>query len=136
MLVVDASLALKLVLDEGDSDVARSLWSVWEEAGEPLCAPALFRAETASVLRRETHRRHLTEAQGRRAYAALQGYTIEIREPDGLYQLAWDYAERFNRPTVYDSCYLALAEIIGCELWTADKRLANAAGALPWVRIL
>ncbi|HTE83747.1 MAG TPA: type II toxin-antitoxin system VapC family toxin [Dehalococcoidia bacterium] len=136
MIVVDASLALKLVLREDDSMHAQSLWHQWEGAGEPLCAPALFRAETASVLRREIYRQHITEDEGRQGFETLQRLSIEIREPGGLYEVAWSYAERFNRSTVYDSCYLALAGIFGCELWTADRRLVNAANELPWVRLL
>lgn len=31
-----------------------------------------------------------------------------------------------------DCFYLALAETLGCELWTADETLRNAAG-VPWV---
>ncbi len=35
----------------------------------------------------------------------------------------------------YDAHYLALAEHLGCEFWTADKRLHNAVHEkLPWVR--
>ena len=46
-------------------------------------------------------------------------------------------AKRFNRPQAYDSHYLALAEMLGLELWTADERLYNAVkDALPWVKWL
>ncbi len=41
---------------------------------------------------------------------------------------------RLNRAAAYDSFYLALAESLGCELWTADQRLHNAVD-LPWVRL-
>ena len=62
---------------------------------------------------------------------------IEIHEPTDLYRAAREFARRFNRPTVYDCCYLALAAIIGCDYWTADQRLVNALGGrLPWVRTL
>ena len=35
------------------------------------------------------------------------------------------FALQFNR-TFYDSTYLALAEHLGCEFWTADGRFYNA----------
>jgi predicted nucleic acid-binding protein len=38
-----------------------------------------------------------------------------------------------NRAAAYDSFYLALAETLQCELWTADRRLRSAID-LPWVR--
>jgi predicted nucleic acid-binding protein len=48
---------------------------------------------------------------------------------------ALEFATRFNRPKAYDAQYLALADLLGCELWTADRRLVNAVGGkLPWVR--
>jgi len=46
-------------------------------------------------------------------------------------------ATHFNRPTAYDAHYLALAEMLGCEFWTADRRLYNAVKEeLPWVKWL
>ncbi len=56
MIVVDASFALKLVLNEPDSDLVRARWEVWTDSGDAIIAPPLFRAETASVLRRNVHR--------------------------------------------------------------------------------
>ena len=54
--------------------------------------------------------------------------------PDALLaQAAFEWTLRLNRAAAYDRFYLALAETLGCELWTADTRLRNAAD-LPWVR--
>gem|GEM_PF-6789627 len=40
-----------------------------------------------------------------------------------------------NLPTVYGALYLAVAELEGCELWTADSRFAKlASSAYPFVR--
>ena len=137
MIALDASIALKLVLHEADSEAARSVWQGWAEAGEVLVAPVLFRAESFSVLRRKVHQGVLKDAEGEEAYDVLESLPIQLREPADLYRVAWQYAARFNRPTVYDSCYLALAAIAGCEFWTADSRLANAVSPhLPWVRLL
>jgi predicted nucleic acid-binding protein len=47
------------------------------------------------------------------------------------------FATRFNRPAAYDAHYLALAEMMNCEFWTADERLFNAVrDKLSWVRWL
>ena len=44
---------------------------------------------------------------------------------------------RFNHPAAYDAHYLALAEMMDCEFWTADERLFNAVrDELSWVRWL
>jgi predicted nucleic acid-binding protein len=42
---------------------------------------------------------------------------------------------RLNRAAAYDSFYLALAERLGCNLWTADRRLWQAVSA-GWVRLV
>lgn len=34
--------------------------------------------------------------------------------------------KRFRRPTAYDVYYLAVADLLDCELWTADRRLVTA----------
>jgi predicted nucleic acid-binding protein len=52
-----------------------------------------------------------------------------------LHQRALDLAERFSLPVAYDTHYLALAEQLGAEFWTADRKLVRAVqSALPWVR--
>lgn len=38
--------------------------------------------------------------------------------------------------TAYDAAYVALAEVLGCELLTGDRRLANAPGRRCPIRIL
>lgn len=39
--------------------------------------------------------------------------------------------------TIHDAHYLALAQTLDCEFWTADERLYNAVrDQLPWVRWL
>jgi predicted nucleic acid-binding protein len=49
-------------------------------------------------------------------------------------ELAYDWTLRLKRAAACDSFYLALAETLHCELWTADQRLANAAD-VPWVHV-
>lgn len=46
--------------------------------------------------------------------------------------LAFDWTRRLNRIAAYDSFYLALAESLQCDLWTADRRLQGAVGQ-PWL---
>jgi hypothetical protein len=38
--------------------------------------------------------------------------------------------------TAYDAAYIALAEILGCEILTGDHRLANATGPRCPIRLL
>jgi predicted nucleic acid-binding protein len=46
-------------------------------------------------------------------------------------------AARFGQRKIYDSLYAALAELRGCEFWTADKVFYDAVKAgLPFVKYL
>jgi predicted nucleic acid-binding protein len=57
-------------------------------------------------------------------------------EPE-LHARALDLARRLSLPAACDAHYLALADWLGAELWTADRRLARAVEHdLPWVRVL
>lgn len=58
----------------------------------------------------------------------MQGLGIQIRHEEGLWDLAWAMAQEYQRPTTYDMTYLALAQILDCDLWTADRRLVLALG--------
>jgi predicted nucleic acid-binding protein len=43
--------------------------------------------------------------------------------------------ERFRMPAAYDAHYLALAQWLRCECWTADGRLWNTVKSeFAWVR--
>ncbi len=134
---VDASLALKLVLVEPDSTVAHQLWEAWTSAKVEVVAPPLFAFEGTSVICSKTYRGLVPPEEAELMFKALHLLGVRLLYPDGLHQRAWELARRFNRPQAYDSHYLALAEMLGLELWTADERLYNAVkDALPWVKRL
>ena len=60
---------------------------------------------------------------------------ITTPTPGNLYDRALQIADQFNLGAVYDAHYLALAQLLGCDLWTADQRLINTvSGKLPFVR--
>ena len=62
------------------------------------------------------------------------GLGVRLVLPDASQnRQAFDWTLRLNRAAAYDSYYLALAEALECDLWTADRRLLNAVD-LPWVR--
>jgi len=76
-------------------------------------------------------------AQGRAALEdifALQVQILPITEAIG--RSAFDWAERLNQARAYDALYLALAESLPAELWTADRRLVDRARQIgvTWVR--
>ena len=124
--VVDASVAVKWVVDEPASDAAAALLDrpiVW-------MAPRLMLVEAAAALRRKIADRELRAETAAAALTALvdavrQG-TIRLADDEQLVGiallLAVDLAHR-----IPDCLYLALAKRDGCALSTADARLARMA---------
>ncbi len=134
---VDASFALKLVLDEPESARVSELWAAWIEAGVEIVAPYHLIFEAVSVIRNNVYRKNLSAESGELAFKAFLAQDIRLLTPQELHQQAWTLAARFNRPTMYDVYYLALAERLNCDVWSADRRLYNAvAGEFPRLKML
>jgi predicted nucleic acid-binding protein len=62
---------------------------------------------------------------------------LHVVHNDEMHVRALDIERRFPERKAYDSHFLALADLLGCELWTSDKRLYNRVGTrLPWVKLV
>ena len=54
-----------------------------------------------------------------------------------MYRRAYVLANRYYQPRVYDMCYLALANKLGCQLLTMDERFyTTVPGAFPLVTLV
>jgi predicted nucleic acid-binding protein len=133
---VDASIAVKWILDEERSDRARVLYRDAVRAGEPIVAPPLLPLEVTNILRQRMRTR-----DGLSLVAATQhlddflAFPMEFHNPAGLHPQALVLADALSLPATYDAHYLALAEHLGCELWTDDQRLLrHVANSLPFIR--
>lgn len=135
-LVVDASLAYKLIVPDPYQAYYEELWSGWKQGQREFLAPTLWAYELASALSKMAHFGHLTAGQAQQGIAAAFGLGVQLVPPDAdLAAQALRWSRRLQRAAAYDSFYLALAERLGCELWTADKGLAHAAN-VPWLRLV
>lgn len=130
MMVVDASvLANALADDATDGQAARrELRAVGE-----ITAPDLVDVETVSVLRKRWLRSTLSEERLATAVTHLQGLAFERVPTRRLVRRA---VELRANVSAYDACYIALAESLGCELLTADRKLAAATGPTCPIRVL
>ncbi|MGH2351192.1 MAG: type II toxin-antitoxin system VapC family toxin [Chloroflexota bacterium] len=132
---VDASFALKLVLLEPERDLVRAKFAAWQQNRIVVIAPWLWAFESHSVLWRKVVRAEFTDQRAREAWHILRRQGIHTVHPRGLFDRAWEIATQLARPVTYDAVYAAVAALRGCELWTADQRLINAAsGKLGWIR--
>ena len=137
LVCADSGILVKLVVAEEDSDRADALWEQWKEDGVKVVAPGLLLFELTSVLRKKVHRGLLDPEEGERALDMVHWLPVQVLTPSDLHRRAWELAARFNRRAAYDAHYLALAEMMNCEFWTADRRLFNVVkDELPWVRWL
>jgi len=122
---VDASFIVKLVLPEADSERAETLWTGWLETEVTVCAPALMPFEVTSAIRKHVQRGLVTAEHGATAVEAFSalGQDIVLAPAEDLHAPAWSLAARYQRPNPYDAYYVALAESLGCLLWSADDHL-------------
>jgi predicted nucleic acid-binding protein len=135
---VDANIAVKWIIsDEPLCNEANAFLDYAEKNGIILIAPTIFIGEVDSVIRKHVFYGKMSINDAHRAYISLDQIPVKIFEIISIRQSARDIAERFNQKAVYDSTYAALAELRGCEFWTADKVFYNAVKSdLKYVRYL
>ena len=133
-VVVDASVALKWVLQEEGTEEALRLWDRWQETSELVSAPHIFRPEVTNGLYQGVRRGYFGTSETTDALDLLMS-AVAMEEPDGLYGRAISLASQFQLGSTYDALYLALAETRECEFWTADRRFVRSLrGQFPQVR--
>jgi predicted nucleic acid-binding protein len=138
-VVVDASLAIKWVLREPYTEDALALASEWAATEIKPAAPCLLLIEVTNVLHRRAMLGQISLSYAQQLLAGFLNIGIEIRESPQLHLRALELAQELKRPAVYDTHYLALAEILGCDLWTADERFFNSVKErqprVKWLRL-
>lgn len=122
-LVVDASAAVAALVDKG----ADGRWARRQMATGSAAAPHLMPAEAANILRRASLAGEISADTASIAHADLLELTLELFDYRQLATRVWQLRENV---TVYDAWYVALAELLGVDLITLDRRLARAPGCL------
>jgi predicted nucleic acid-binding protein len=135
-ICVDANLVMRLVADPADESI-QSLWEEWYSEQRQLAAPALLYYEVANALYRYQKLGYLSASSVQLAFRAALALPLELHGEPELHWRALDLADRLSLPAAYDAHYLALAEHLGGEFWTADGRLARTVqSSLPWVHLV
>jgi len=117
VIVVDASAAMSALLNAGPA--RRAL------ASEQLHAPHLIDSEVANGLRRRVAAQQLDAAAGWTALDALRRLGMTRYPVFSLLDRVWELRDNLS---AYDASYVALAELLDCNLMTADARLSRASG--------
>lgn len=131
MIVADASIVVDMLLGKG-SEAGDELASRFS-AHEVVCAPHLLDAEVGQVLRRFVLRRDLTRATADTLVEDFLALPIRRYPHSLILESALKYLENV---TVYDGLYLALAEVLDCQLLTGDSALSQVPGCRADVTVL
>jgi len=117
-LVVDASVAAKLFVEEDLSEAALSVL----DARNHLHAPDFLFLEMDNVICKWVRRGIITESEGSDTRTAIRRIPIKGHSFVSLQDSAYYIANQTKR-SVYDCLYVALAVFIGGQMVTADRRL-------------
>jgi predicted nucleic acid-binding protein len=133
---VDANLVLRLVADPADRSI-QQLWEKWDSERRHLAAPTLLYYEVANALYRYQNLGYLSASSVELSFRAALALPLELHGEPDLHWRALVLADKFSLPAAYDAHYLALAELLEGEFWTADGRLARTVqSSLPWVHLV
>ena len=125
LVCVDASLLVKLVIDDPLSEQTESLWASWQSQGISAVAPTLMPFEVTAALSKYVYHEIITQEAALQSLQAVLGMGVMLENSPGLHARALTLASQFGWIVTYDAHYLALAEQLDCPLWTADRRLVD-----------
>jgi predicted nucleic acid-binding protein len=123
-LIIDASVALKWVIDEEGSDRAHGL------LGQALAAPTHWSIECASALARKVRKRELLPEQAVGRLELVRRAGVRLVETELLLEPAFHLSLELQHP-IYDCLYLAQAIQERSEFVTADVEFAELATKRP-----
>ena len=134
LIAVDASSVVQLFFPESNSAQVTALFRDAAVANDDVVGPPLLPIEVTSVVRKRMRRDGLSLARATVVLNDFLAQPIVLLDPPRIHLHALGLATAHSL-SAYDAHYVALAEMLGCELWTDDQRLLRAAQRrLPFVR--
>lgn len=126
-IVIDANITVALFVNLPYSLQSEQLFRLWRKQDIRLFAPALWPAEVVSALHKIVSVGQMSSDDARLALASLEHIPIQVVLPDSsLLDQSLVWAGRLSQTVAYDAQYVALAENLSAEFWTADQRLINS----------
>jgi len=133
-ICVDANLVVAWYSPEPDREQPVALLDECFRLDVRTIAPDCIFSEVGSAIRRKVYRGLLEPDEGWVALSLIDTAALDCVPTRELYADAWRIAQTYNLATLYDAYYMALAELRGCDFWTADKRFINSVRGVPYVR--
>ncbi|MGD2049623.1 MAG: type II toxin-antitoxin system VapC family toxin [Chloroflexota bacterium] len=135
-ICVDASLVVRLVVDPNDKLVWPQ-WEEWESDGLRFAAPSLIYFEVTNAIYQYQRHGLLSTNSVKEALEAALALPISLHGEADLHRKALNLTQRYSLSATYDVHYLALAEMLGVDFWTMDRRLFDTVSSdLHWVKLL
>ena len=126
MVVIDASLLVKLLVIEQFSAQAVRLANYWAAMGVRLAAPDFIHAEVISALYKKIPAGIISINLAVDLVTEFYQMDITIYPASFFHKRAMELALELGQRMPYDSHYLALAESLNCDFWTADRPFYRA----------
>ncbi len=137
VICVDANFVVRLIILSMPESPFIVLWERWQDAGYKKVAPTLFYYEISNAIHRYVIAGQLLPEQAEQALSDALNLDISLYGDAILHRSALNLARSLKLPAAYDAHYLALAEQLEAEFWTADRRLFQAVQTtLPWVHLV
>ena len=126
-LVVDASVAIRWYVEASGTPAAIAIL----DSDDPLVAPDLVVAEITNVTWKMVRAGQISQDHGARIAAVLPTAFSNLVSAASLATRALEISSHLDHP-VYDSIYIALAELQDARLITADDRLIRTVQNTEW----
>lgn len=122
--VIDANLAIYAVLPGAKHEKALELLERLVGDGVVLYVPRLWLSEVTTGIRKSAALEGISPESAILALKTALDLPVEVVSEDvALCIQAYGWAERLGHLAVYDSLYLALAERLNADFYTADRKL-------------
>jgi predicted nucleic acid-binding protein len=134
---LDASFVVRYLASSSEETIYQEKWSHWNTEDYTIVAPTLMMYEVSNAFHRAVVARQINSSEAEQLLEFAGQLGIRFYGDLELHKQALKLAKIYALPAIYDAHYLALAERLEIELWTADRRLFNAVNAsLPWVNLV
>jgi len=132
-VVVDSSVVTKWYGKEKDSEKAIEYMERHIAGSLELVAPALLVYEVANAL---NYKPDFTEEDVKSSMDALADLSLTVEMPSKELMKRAVTVARDSDLSIYDSCYIALAERLNARMVTADRRLRDRTRKHPLIYFL
>ncbi|HHV78822.1 MAG TPA: type II toxin-antitoxin system VapC family toxin [Firmicutes bacterium] len=121
-ICIESSLVLEAL--RGDAG-AGDLFRRWKASGKELVAPALLEYEVMAWAESQEEIRQVVANYHKLGIKLFQGRAVSERAGSLMPRLRWR-----------EAVYLAIAQVLACDIWTADSVFAERVGDFwSWVHV-